>query len=112
MRPPSLAIVHMLLALGAGQRHGYAIKQDVERRTGGDIRLGPGTLYEAIQRLEEDGLIEEAPASADRSARRVYRLTRAGRAALRVELRRYDTVLAHARTIAPELIDRTSGGGA
>ena len=100
----------MLLALSGGQRHGYGIKQDVERRTGGDVRLGPGTLYEAIQRLEEDGLIEEAPAS-DQSGRRVYRLTRAGRAALRVELRRYDTVLAHARTIAPELVDRTSGGG-
>jgi DNA-binding PadR family transcriptional regulator len=112
MRPPSLAIVHMLLALSGGQRHGYAIKQEVERRTGGDIRLGPGTLYEAIQRLEEDGLIEEAPGSADRSGRRVYRLTRAGRATLRVELHRYDAVLAQARTIAPELVDRTSGGGA
>ena len=50
----------MLLALSSGDQHGYAIKQEVERVTGGDIRLGPGTLYEAIQRLEEDGLIEEA----------------------------------------------------
>jgi DNA-binding PadR family transcriptional regulator len=109
MRPPSLAIVHMLLALSGGQRHGYAIKQEVERRTGGDIRLGPGTLYEAIQRLEEDGLIEEASAPTEQSARRIFRLTRAGRAALALELRRYDRVLAHARTIAPELVDR---GGA
>lgn len=106
MRPPSLRIVHMLLALSAGARHGYAIKQEVERRTGGDIRLGPGTLYEAIQRLEEDGLIEEAPpAPDDQAQRRVYRLTFAGRAALRVELRRYDVVLGHARAIAPGLVD-------
>jgi DNA-binding PadR family transcriptional regulator len=89
----------MLLVLSGGDRHGYAIKQEVERRTGGDVRLGPGTLYEAIQRLEEDGLIEAvADASAtEQSSRRVYRLTQAGFAALRAELRRYSAVLAEAR---------------
>ncbi len=96
----------MLLALSYGDQHGYAIKQEVERVTGGDIRLGPGTLYEAIQRLEEDGLIEEAsPASAGQPHRRTYRLTFAGRAALRVELRRYGAVLTHARAISPGLVD-------
>jgi len=96
----------MLLALSSGDQHGYAIKQEVERVTGGDIRLGPGTLYEAIQRLEEDGLIEEAsPASADQQQRRSYRLTFAGRAVLRVELRRYGAVLTHARAISPGLVD-------
>jgi DNA-binding PadR family transcriptional regulator len=106
MRPPSLRVVHILLALSSGDQHGYAIKQEVEKVTGGDIRLGPGTLYEAIQRLEEDGLIEEASLSpADPPHRRTYRLTFAGRAALRVELRRYGAVLEHARAIAPGLID-------
>jgi DNA-binding PadR family transcriptional regulator len=106
MRPPSLRVVHILLALSAGDQHGYAIKQEVERVTGGDIRLGPGTLYEAIQRLEEDGLIEEAlSSSADPQHRRTYRLTFAGRAALRVELRRYGAVLEHARATSPGLVD-------
>ena len=48
-----------MLVLAEGARHGYAIKQAVEQRTEGGIKLGPGTLYEAIQRLEEGGLIEE-----------------------------------------------------
>ena len=59
-KPLSLPVIHILLALADGARHGYAIKQDVEERTGGAIRLGPGTLYEAIQRLLDGGLIEEA----------------------------------------------------
>jgi DNA-binding PadR family transcriptional regulator len=106
MRPPSLRVVHILLALSSGDQHGYAIKQEVERVTGGDIRLGPGTLYEAIQRLEEDGLIEQAPGASTAAAhRRTYTLTFAGRAALRVELRRYGAVLAHARAISPGLTD-------
>lgn len=105
MRPPSLRVVHMLLALNAGDRHGYAIKQEVERVTGGDIRLGPGTLYEAIQRLEEDGLIEALAADPSEPTRRIYRLTFAGRAALRVELRRYGAILEHARRTAPGLTD-------
>ena len=49
-----------MLALAQGPRHGYAVKQEVEARTGGAIRLGPGTLYEAIQRLEESGLLQES----------------------------------------------------
>ena len=71
------------------------------RVTGGDIRLGPGTLYEAIQRLEEDGLIEEAPRRRSTVSAGLYRLTFAGRAALRVELRRYTAVLTQARAISP-----------
>ena len=46
-----------MLALAGGAKHGYAIKQDVDARTGGEVQLGPGTLYEAIQRLEDGGLI-------------------------------------------------------
>ena len=93
----------MLLALADGARHGYAIKQDVEERTRGRIRLGPGTLYEAIQRLEDSGLIEETGARVDDAAngqqaqRRYYALTDRGWDVLRDEVRRLDDVVAHAR---------------
>ena len=82
-----------MLALADGARHGYAIKQAVEERTDGAVRLGPGTLYEAIQRLENGGLIEETasggtePANGQEAQRRYYRLTERGWAALRKDLR-------------------------
>ena len=86
----SLPVLHILLALADGDRHGYAIKQEVERRTGGVIRLGPGTLYEAIQRLEDSGLIAEAagapPADGQEAQRRYYRLTNRGFDTLRHEV--------------------------
>jgi DNA-binding PadR family transcriptional regulator len=89
----SVPVLHIMLALADGARHGYAIKQEVERRTDGGLRLGPGTLYEAIQRLEDGGLIEEiAAARADvangqEAQRRYYQLTDRGWTALRDELR-------------------------
>ena len=100
----SVPVLHILLALAEGARHGYAIKQDVERRTSGAIRLGPGTLYEAIQRLEEGGLIEEAaaprdvePANGQEAQRRYYQLTDRGWTALRDELQQLGTLLDAAR---------------
>ena len=72
-----------MLALADGARHGYAIKLAVEQRTDGAIRLGPGTLYEAIQRLQEGGLIEETaargaePANGQEAQRRVLSADRA-----------------------------------
>lgn len=104
MKPPSLPVLHILLSLADGARHGYAIKQEVERRTGGRIRLGPGTLYEAIERLEDGGLIEEAdvprtaqPANGQQAQRRYYRLTDRGWSALRESVRQLGTVVDHAR---------------
>ena len=73
--------VLVLVSLAAGPRHGYAIAMDVEAVSG--IRLGAGTLYGAIGRLEERGLVEAVP-SDDR--RRPYRLTAAGAEALRGHL--------------------------
>jgi hypothetical protein len=58
--PLTPALHHVLLALLQGERHGYAIMQDVERITGGAVRMGPGTLYGAVKRLLEAGLVEEA----------------------------------------------------
>lgn len=92
---------HIMLVLADGDRHGYAIKQEVEELTGGVLRLGPGTLYESIQRLDKRGLIEESPhrpdADEDHSQRRYYRLTPIGRRVLAAEVERLNAVLEHAR---------------
>jgi DNA-binding PadR family transcriptional regulator len=102
-RSLSLPVLHILLALGEGARHGYAIKQEVEARTDGAIRLGPGTLYEAIQRLEESGLIEETPTAAadaengQRAQRRYYRLTDRGWRTLQDEVRQLECLVDAAR---------------
>jgi DNA-binding PadR family transcriptional regulator len=91
-KSPSLPALHIMLALADGARHGYAIKQDVEARTEDAVRLGPGTLYEAIQRLEDGGLIEETTPSTEavngqEAQRRYYQLTARGWETLRDELR-------------------------
>ena len=74
---------HILLALTDGERHGYAVIQEIEQRTGGELRLGTGTLYTAIARLVELGLIADSGREDDR--RRYYRLQPIGRAVLRAE---------------------------
>lgn len=87
--PP--AHLHILLALLEGDRHGYAIMQAVERITDGATRMGPGTLYGAIKRLLEGGLVEEAGERSDPSGderRRYYRLTSLGQRAVASELSR------------------------
>jgi DNA-binding PadR family transcriptional regulator len=103
-KPLSLPVLHIMLALADGARHGYAIKQEVERRTEGAIRVGPGTLYEAIQRLEEGGLIEEMPAprqadlsNGQEAQRRYYRLTDRGWTTLQRELRALGQIVDVAR---------------
>jgi DNA-binding PadR family transcriptional regulator len=100
-RPLSPAVLHMLLALADGARHGYAIKQEVERRSDGVVRLGPGTLYEAIQRLQDAGWIREV-ASAEavngqEAQRRYYALTARGRRALQDEVDRLGRLVDYAR---------------
>jgi DNA-binding PadR family transcriptional regulator len=74
---------HILLALAGDERHGYAILQEVERLTGGELRLEPGTLYRALHRMLGDGWVAESgrrpPAPDDDERRRYYRLTPLGR---------------------------------
>jgi DNA-binding PadR family transcriptional regulator len=96
----SLPALHILLALADGDRHGYAIKQDVEARTNGSVRLGPGTLYEAIQRLERQGWIAESPERPDegRAQRRYYHLTPTGLRALQHEVNRLGSLVDYARS--------------
>lgn len=86
--------VEILVSLLQGEKHGYAIKLDVEERVGGGFILGSGSLYQALQRLERRGYIAEvkrAPKDARRG--RVYRIERAGKLALESELARMDRVL-------------------
>lgn len=104
--PP--AVFHILTVLAQRDQHGYAILQAVRERTGGRVRLGPGTLYRSVQRMLEDGLIEELrerdrPADDD-ERRRYYRITRLGRNAARAEATRLaDLVdLARASGLAPK----------
>lgn len=89
--PLPVAAFHILLALSAGDCHGYGIILDVEARTNGALRLSPGTLYRTIQRLLEQGLIEEPrkPSSLKNDPRRRdYRITPFGTAVVRAEARR------------------------
>jgi DNA-binding PadR family transcriptional regulator len=95
--PP--AVFQILVALADEDRHGYAIMQDVAARTGGRMKLSPGTLYGAIKRMLEDGLIvelDERP-DADDERRRYYRLTQTGRDAARAEADRLTTLVRQAR---------------
>lgn len=96
--PLSPVVLHVLVALAGGAAHGYAIAQEVERATNGAVRLGPGTLYGSLQRLQDAGLIEEtrAPAGArgaHSDRRRYYRLTEVGADALREDARRLARVV-------------------
>lgn len=105
--PLPAATFHILLALAEEDRHGYAILLDVERRTGGDVKLSTATLYRTIQRLLEEGLIvelSERPApDLDDERRRYYRLTPRGETAARAETARLAKLVRLARSagIAP-----------
>jgi DNA-binding PadR family transcriptional regulator len=104
MRPFLLSrdTLHILVALADRERHGYSILQEIAERTGGEVRLSPSTLYSAIKRLLEEGLIAESaerpdPAHDD-ERRRYYRLTAAGRAAAVAEARQLEKLLSDARS--------------
>jgi DNA-binding PadR family transcriptional regulator len=106
--PLPTAVFHILVALADRDRHGYSIMQDVGARTDGKVVLSAGTLYTAIRRMLEQGLIEELrespdPDSAD-ERRRYYRLTQFGRDVAVAEARRLSSMLDHAR--ATNLIPR------
>ena len=119
--PLTPVVVHILLALADGRRageqeqqesagrHGYAVAQEVEAMTDGQIRMGPGTLYGSIQRMLTSGLIEEVgrgrgasrphlAAADDDERRRYYRLSLFGRRVLELELARLARVVQVART--------------
>jgi DNA-binding PadR family transcriptional regulator len=97
--PP--ATFHILMAVADDDRHGYAIIQEIEARTGGELRLSAGTLYRSIQRMIEQDLIveiHERPAPEfDDERRRYYRITKFGEAVARAETRRLQNLVRLAR---------------
>ena len=102
--PLQHAEFHILLALSGGDCHGYGIIQDVEARTGGALRLSPGTLYRTIQRLLEEGLVDEPrkparPAGKSDPRRRYYHITPLGTAVARAETRRLSELVRLARNV-------------
>jgi DNA-binding PadR family transcriptional regulator len=96
------ATFHILLAVAAEDRHGYAIIQDVAARTAGELKLSAGTLYRSIQRMLEQGLIEETrerPApELDDERRRYYRITAFGIRVAQAETRRLAQLVRLARS--------------
>jgi DNA-binding PadR family transcriptional regulator len=108
---------HILLALADGERHGYGIMQEVEARSLGKVRLGPGTLYGAIKRMLAAGLIEESarrPVAKDDDQRRrcYYRLTRFGRTVAAEEAGRLAVLVrvAEAKRLLGGQVPRIAGG--
>jgi DNA-binding PadR family transcriptional regulator len=97
--PP--AAFHILLALADDDRHGYAIIQDVEARTKGELKLSAGTLYRSIQRMLDQGLLvetNERPApELDDERRRYYRITALGTTVAKAEARRLANLVRMAR---------------
>lgn len=116
--PLSPAVFHILLALADSERHGYGIMQEVKSHTEGQVRLAPGTLYGAIKRLLEKGVIEEADERPDPELnderRRYYRLTAFGQRVLRAEAARLARMVqqAQAKQLLPgwPKIPVTGGG--
>jgi DNA-binding PadR family transcriptional regulator len=97
----AIASPHALLILSVlseDDRHGYAVKKEIERRMDGELRLGSTSLYRVLGQLLDDGLIvERAAAAGDDPRRRYYRITAAGRRQLASELARLQRVLTAAR---------------
>src|SRR5215207_1316310 len=98
--PLTPAAFHVLVALADGPKHGYLILKDIQERTGGDVRLSTGTLYGLIKRFLDDELIVElAPAADDDARRRPYKLTPFGRDVAAGEAARLEQLVAAARAV-------------
>jgi DNA-binding PadR family transcriptional regulator len=99
--PLTTPMLHTLLALADGDKHGYAIIKEIARRTDGSVRLSAGTLYALIRRAEADGLIvetdERPDISLDDERRRYYRLTALGRSVAVAEITRLESIVGMAR---------------
>lgn len=100
-KPLTPAVLHILLALSAQERHGYGIMKQVAADSQGNVKMGPGTLYGSLGRMMDAGLISESDKQIDPELddeRRVYyRITGLGQQALAAELERYRTVVAVAK---------------
>jgi DNA-binding PadR family transcriptional regulator len=105
--PLTPAVLHILLALSSGERHGYGIMKQVELDSQGTVKMGPGTLYGSLKRMLDAGLVEESDKRVDPEMddqRRIYyQITGVGANALAAELERYRHIvtLAHERKLYP-----------
>ena len=99
--PLTPAVFEILLALAESDLHGYAIMQAVERRSEGTVKLLPGTLYRALDRLLDSGLVKERPRSSGAvdPRRRSYNLTPLGRRVLVAEAKRLEDQVRAARRL-------------
>lgn len=97
--PLSAATLHILLALAGEDLHGYGIMQEVARQSEGIYKLGPGTLYDNLQKIIHAGWVQDLGQrlGEDDPRRRYYRLTNAGRDVLKAETTRLTQVLREAR---------------
>ena len=97
--PLNPAPLHILVALATEDLHGYGITQAVKRQSHGTYKLSPGTLYDNLRKLMDQGLVVDAPqAEQDQNeTRRLYRLTPAGRNALTAEILRLESVVSMAK---------------
>lgn len=96
--PLTDAVFHLLLSLADGPAHGYGILLEVEARSDGAVRMGTGTLYSAVKRLRDQGLIEDVDEDGGGDPRRrYYGLTPLGRVVLREEARRLEALVSFAR---------------
>lgn len=105
--PLSAAGLHILLALASEDRHGYGIMREVVRQSEGRYKVGPGTLYDNLQKLLDQGIVEErsSRSAGDDPRRRYYRLSRFGRGLLAAEIARLEGVVREARlhlSVRPE----------
>jgi DNA-binding PadR family transcriptional regulator len=101
--PLTPAVFHILLALADGPLHGYAVMQAVDASAGGDARMGPGTIYGSLQRMEDAGLVKELSTRTD-DRRRVFAIQPPGRRALASECQRLTRLadLVRARRLVAE----------
>src|SRR5262245_1275282 len=99
--PLTAPMLHTLLALADGEKHGYAIIKEISRRTDHRVRLSAGTLYTLVKRALTDGLIVESAdrpdPSLDDERRRYYRLTPLGRSVAAAEIARLESIVEMAR---------------
>ena len=97
--PLSPAVLHILLALSGEDRHGYAIMQEIARQSAGRYKLGPGTLYDNLEKLLEKDLVRELPRrpGEEDPRRRYYRLTGTGKELLATEIERLGSLVREAR---------------
>ncbi|HEY7818227.1 MAG TPA: helix-turn-helix transcriptional regulator [Vicinamibacteria bacterium] len=103
-KPLTSSSFYVLLALKDGPKHGLGIAAEIEERTSGEVRLGPGTLYNAIKKMLQQKLIADERSRPepedDDPRRRYYRITRTGETALAAEASRLDRLLRAARAKA------------